>query len=212
MVKRASCSFPLPNERTSPFPHPGSQTPKLHAAKAAEEWFFTCSKGSMRPATSAQLRFLPVDGILLAAKQRFSGRTKQPRPSARVINSPAADLPRWLWQGRLALAARPGRPCHIAFYALTGQNACKMRVSRGLSPPCHLVKSRQTSVKNDTYKSPAKFLQNRRRSERESNRRPEATRGRFAAPAQKPPLHGTRSLHIQFALQKIIGQSDGSRP
>ena len=29
-----------------------------------------------------------------------------------------------------------------AFYALTGQNACKMRVSRGLSPPCHLVKSK----------------------------------------------------------------------
>ena len=142
----------------------------------------------------------------------FQNGQNSPRPSVRVINSPAADLPRWLWQGRLALAARPGRPCHIAFYALTGQNACKMRVSRGLSPPCHLVKSRQTSVKNDTYKSPAKFLQNRRRSERESNRRPEATRGRFAAPAQKPPLHGTRSLHIQFALQKIIGQSDGSRP
>ena len=34
MVKRASCSFPLPNERTSPFPHPGSQTPILPAAKA----------------------------------------------------------------------------------------------------------------------------------------------------------------------------------
>ena len=44
----------------------GSETQKLHAEKAAEEGFFTCSKGSMRHATSAQLRLLPVDCILLA--------------------------------------------------------------------------------------------------------------------------------------------------
>ena len=63
----------------------GSETPKLHAAKAAKEGFFTCSKGSMRPATSAQLRLIPVDGILLAAKQRFSGRNLRDRPRERPI-------------------------------------------------------------------------------------------------------------------------------
>ena len=34
MVKRASCSFPLPNECTSPIPHLDSKTPELPAAKA----------------------------------------------------------------------------------------------------------------------------------------------------------------------------------
>ena len=40
----------------------------------------------------------------------FQDGQNSPRPSARVINSPAADVPRWMWQGRLGLAARAGAP------------------------------------------------------------------------------------------------------
>ena len=36
---------------------------------------------------------------------------------------------------------------------------------------CHLKKSKQTSVKNDSYKSPTKFLQNCRRLSKANNRR-----------------------------------------
>jgi hypothetical protein len=46
---------------------------------------------------------------------------------------------------------------------------------------CHLKKSKQTSVKNNSYKSPTKFLQNCRRLYKANNLRPEATRGGFAA-------------------------------
>jgi len=45
----------------------------------------------------------------------------------------------------------------------------------------HLKKSKQTSVKNNSYKSPTKFLQNCRRLDKANNLRPEATRGGFAA-------------------------------
>ena len=45
----------------------------------------------------------------------------------------------------------------------------------------HLKKSKQTSVKNNSYKSPTKFLQNCRRLDKANNRRPEATRGISAA-------------------------------
>ena len=46
---------------------------------------------------------------------------------------------------------------------------------------CHLKKSKQTSVKNNSYKSPTKFLQNCRRLYKANNLRPEATRDEFAA-------------------------------
>ena len=46
---------------------------------------------------------------------------------------------------------------------------------------CHLKKSKQTSVKNNSYKSPTKFLQNCRRLYKANNLRPAATRGTFAA-------------------------------
>ena len=45
----------------------------------------------------------------------------------------------------------------------------------------HLKKSKQTSVKNNSYKSPTKFLQNCRRLYKANNLRPEATRDEFAA-------------------------------
>jgi hypothetical protein len=45
----------------------------------------------------------------------------------------------------------------------------------------HLKKSKQASIKNNSYKSPTRFLQNCRRLYKANNLRPEATRDEFAA-------------------------------
>ena len=61
---------------------------------------------------------------------------------------------------------------------------------------CHLKKSKQTSIKNNSYKSPTKFLQNCRRLDMANNLRHAARlclggHAPVSAPARKQPLRGT---------------------
>ena len=61
---------------------------------------------------------------------------------------------------------------------------------------CHLKKSKPTSIKNNSYKSPTRFLQNCRRLDKVNNRRPTARLclegyAPFSAPTRKQPLRGT---------------------
>ena len=63
-----------------------------------------------------------------------------------------------------------------------GLNEPKKKAHRLSMRFCHLKRAKQTSVKNNSYKSPTKFLQNCRRLDMANNLRPEATRGGFAAP------------------------------
>ena len=95
------------NESAGDTPHGmrvlrGSETPKLHAAKAAEEGFSLALRTAC-PATYAQLRFLPVDCILLAAKQRFSGRTKHTPAICTSYQQPCGGFAaRWICAVRRA--------------------------------------------------------------------------------------------------------------
>ena len=82
---------------------------------------------------------------------------------------------------------------------------------------CHLKKSKQTSVKNNSYKSPTKFLQNCRRLDKVNNRRHAARlclRGYapVSAPARKQPLRGDDSMRESTQTIYCINATVSTRP